>query len=177
MSTTHVPVALRRQVRDRAGERCEYCLIPESMSWTTHTIDHILAEKHGGTTEADNLALACALCNSRKGSDLASIDEQTGLLEPLFHPRRDAWSEHFQLVAGRIEPRKVASALAVRAAATDLTDSLARKLRTRPIVARVLGQDSKKNRPPLMLAFEPNVRAVSVVRAERVPAEINDLFE
>jgi len=105
MSTTHIPIALRRQVRERAGECCEYCLIPESMTWALHTIDHIIAEKHGGATAADNLALACTLCNSRKGSDLASIDEQTGFIEPLFHPRRDRWSDHFQLAGGRIEPR------------------------------------------------------------------------
>ncbi len=104
VSTTHVPVALRRHVRERAGERCEYCLIPESMTWALHTIDHIIAEKHGGTT-ADNLALACALCNSRKGSDLASVDDQTGLIKPLFNPRRDRWSDHFELAGGRIKPR------------------------------------------------------------------------
>ena len=85
MSATYIPIALRRQVRERAGERCEYCLIPESMTWAAHTIDHIIAEKHGGSTTVDNLALACTLCNSRKGSDLASIDERTGSIEPLFH--------------------------------------------------------------------------------------------
>ena len=104
MSTTHIPGALRRQVRDRAEDRCEYCLIPESMTWAAHTIDHILAEKHGGPTEVDNLALACAPCNARKGSDLSSVDDETGLVTPLFHPRRDNWSDHFQLVGGRIEP-------------------------------------------------------------------------
>jgi hypothetical protein len=105
MSVTHIPIALRRQVRERAGESCEYCLIPESMTWAVHTIDHIFAEKHGGATTADNLVLACMICNSWKGSDLASIDEQTGSIEPLFHPRRDRWTDHFQLVGGRIEPR------------------------------------------------------------------------
>jgi HNH endonuclease len=105
MSTMHIPIALRRQVRERAGECCEYCLIPESMSWALHTIDHIIAEKHGGAIAANNLALACTLCNSRKGSDLASIDEQTGYIEPLFHPRGDRWSDHFQLAGGHIEPR------------------------------------------------------------------------
>jgi hypothetical protein len=104
MSATYIPVALRRQVRERAGERCEYCLIPESMTWAGHTIDHIIAEKHGGTTTADNLANACTLCNARKGSDVASVDERTGSIEPLFHPRRDRWADHFQLVGGRIEP-------------------------------------------------------------------------
>ncbi len=75
------------------------------MTWAVHTIDHVIAEKHGGPTAADNLALACMICNSWKGSDLASIDEQTGSIEPIFHQRRDRWTDHFQLVSGRIEPR------------------------------------------------------------------------
>ena len=104
MSATYVPADLRRQVRERAGERCEYCLIPEAITWAAHTIDHIIAEKHGGGSTADNLALACMLCNARKGSDLSSIDERTGSIEPLFHPRRDNWAHHFQVVGGRIEP-------------------------------------------------------------------------
>jgi HNH endonuclease len=114
MSATHIPIALRRQVRLRASECCEYCLIPESMTWAVHTIDHIVAEKHGGTTAADNLALACMICNSRKGSDLASIDEQTGSIEALFHPRRDRWTDHFRLVRGRIEPLTATGRATVR---------------------------------------------------------------
>jgi hypothetical protein len=89
MSETHIPAALRRPTRERAGERCEYCLIPESATFFTHPIDHIIAEKHGGLTAADNLALSCALCNGFKGSDLASVDPATGSVVPLFHPRRD----------------------------------------------------------------------------------------
>jgi hypothetical protein len=104
MSETHVPVALRRLVRERADECCEYCRVPESATWSVHTLDHIIAEKHGGQTGAENLALACTFCNMRKGSDLASIDDQTGLVQPLFHPRRDRWSDHFSLVGGRIDP-------------------------------------------------------------------------
>ena len=30
MSATHVSASLRRLVRERAGECCEYCLIPEA---------------------------------------------------------------------------------------------------------------------------------------------------
>jgi HNH endonuclease len=114
MSVTHIPSALRRQVRQRARECCEYCLFPESMAWAFHTIDHIIAEKHGGTTVADNLALACIVCNARKGTDLASIDEQTGSIEPLFHLRRDRWSDHFQLAHGRIEPMSATGRATVR---------------------------------------------------------------
>ena len=97
MSRTYIPSALRRLVSERAGGCCEYCLIPEAAVFTAHEIDHIVAEKHGGTTEADNLALSCVLCNKHKGSDLASIDPQTGEIVPLYHPRRDKWHEHFQL--------------------------------------------------------------------------------
>lgn len=104
MSRTHIPAELRRLVRQRARDCCEYCLMPESMTLATHEIDHVIAEKHGGPTEAGNLALACALCNGFKGSDLASIDAASGAIVLLFNPRRDRWTEHFRLENGRIEP-------------------------------------------------------------------------
>ena len=44
MSQTYVPAELRRLVRMRAGERCEYCLIPETTSFATHQVDHVIAE-------------------------------------------------------------------------------------------------------------------------------------
>ncbi len=87
MSQTYIPVPLRRLVRERAQGRCEYCLIPESLTFAPHWIDHIVAEKHGGKTESENLANCCVLCNQRKGSDLTSIDAETGEIVPLFHPR------------------------------------------------------------------------------------------
>lgn len=104
MSQTYVSAALRRVVRERAADRCEYCLIPESVTFAPHWIDHIVAEKHGGKTDAENLAYSCVLCNQCKGSDLSSIDPDSGEIVPLFHPRRDRWSDHFRLVADRIEP-------------------------------------------------------------------------
>lgn len=114
MSRTHIPAELRRSVRLRARECCEYCLIPESMTLATHEIDHVIAEKHGGPTDAGNLALACALCNGFKGSDLASIDAESGAIVPLFNPRRDRWTEHFRLEAGRIEPLTASGRATVR---------------------------------------------------------------
>jgi hypothetical protein len=97
MSSSYIPTHLRQLVYDRAEGRCEYCLIPESIVFAAHEIDHIIARKHGGRTEADNLALSCALCNQHKGSDLASLDPETGQLVPLYHPRQQRWAEHFQL--------------------------------------------------------------------------------
>ena len=104
MSETYISAGLRRLVRTRAGERCEYCLIPESVSFAVHEIDHIVAEKHGGATDESNLALCCAVCNLHKGSDLSSIDPETGAVVVLFHPRRDIWIDHFRLAGGRVEP-------------------------------------------------------------------------
>jgi 5-methylcytosine-specific restriction endonuclease McrA len=114
MSTTRIPAELRRRVRERAAEICEYCLIPESITLATHAIDHIVAEKHGGLTVADNLALSCTICNGHKGSDLASVDPETGTIVPLFHPRRDRWSDHFFLAGGRFEPRTAIGRATVR---------------------------------------------------------------
>lgn len=114
MSSTHIPAELRRSVRLRAGDCCEYCLIPESMTLAVHEIDHVIAIKHGGPTNADNLALACALCNGFKGSDLASIDAESGAIVPLFNPRRARWTEHFRLENGRIEPLTPSARATVR---------------------------------------------------------------
>ena len=98
MSRSHIPAALRREVIERARDRCEYCHQPQSLSFAAHHIDHIVAEKHGGTTELFNLALACAICNKQKGSDIASIDPRTRQVVRLFHPRRDVWSEAFEVL-------------------------------------------------------------------------------
>jgi hypothetical protein len=100
----YVPVALRRLIRERAGGRCEYCLMPERFTLAAHWVDHVVAEKHGGLTEEGNLALSCVLCNQHKGTDLASLDPENGRLTPLFHPRRDRWADHFRLDEARIEP-------------------------------------------------------------------------
>lgn len=115
MSASHIPEVLRRYVSDRADGRCEYCLIPEFAVLVSHEADHIVARKHGGTTEAANLALSCRICNKHKGSDLTSIDPETGLVTLLYNPRRDRWQEHFYLAAdGCIVPLTSAGRVTVR---------------------------------------------------------------
>lgn len=95
--TTRPSVALRRQVVERAANRCEYCLIHQDLAASTHQVDHIIAAKHGGQMTLENLALSCTVCNRRKGSDIGAIDPDTGLLVSLFHPRTQRWSDHSQL--------------------------------------------------------------------------------
>jgi hypothetical protein len=92
---TYVPASLRRQVIERAGNRCEYCLLRAEVAFFPHEVDHVIAEKHGGATEIDNLAFACWRCNRHKGSDLTSFDPETRQLSTLFNPRTQVWAEHF----------------------------------------------------------------------------------
>jgi hypothetical protein len=87
----------RRQVRERAANRCEYCHRRQADSpLIALQIEHVIARKHGGDDTLENLALACADCNLHKGSDLSGIDPDSGQLTPLFHPRRSRWEERFR---------------------------------------------------------------------------------
>ena len=92
--------ALQRLVRQRAGERCEYCHLPQAASGVPFEIDHIIARHHKGRTVAGNLAEACIYCNSYKGSNISGLDQATGKLTPLFNPRRHKWSYHFRYEGG-----------------------------------------------------------------------------
>lgn len=96
---------LRKAVQELAKNRCEYCLISEEYSYASFEIDHIIALKHGGLGEVDNLANSCPICNKYKGSDVASYDPESGELTPLFNPRKDKWSIHFKIANnGEIQP-------------------------------------------------------------------------
>ncbi len=90
-------VPLPQQVRQRAEGLCEYCRVPEEFDPLPYHLDHIIARKHGGPTELENLALACFACNNHKQADLSGIDPagETNTIVRLFHPRKDHWSEHF----------------------------------------------------------------------------------
>ena len=101
---TYIADTLRRLVRERAGYRCEYCLINEAYTIKRHEIDHIFAEKHDGLTEESNLCLSCHDCNRHKGTDLTTFDPLTGEKVSLFHPRLDQWHDHFQILEGYIQP-------------------------------------------------------------------------
>jgi hypothetical protein len=93
----------RLAVAVRANYLCEYCLIAEEDTFFGCQIDHIISIKHGGETEADNLAYACAFCNRFKGSDIASVSAK-GVLVRFFNPRIDRWLDHFQLERLSIQP-------------------------------------------------------------------------
>ena len=92
----------RSYVRDRAGNRCEYCHIHQQHYIITFHVEHIVAQQHHGSNDESNLALACHVCNRYKGPNLAGMDPETGELTRLFNPRTDTWNQHFRIQAGRI---------------------------------------------------------------------------
>ncbi len=102
MAREYISPTLRESVYRRANGQCEYCLIPEEVTFASHEIDHVIAIKHGGMTTQENLALSCSVCNKRKGTDLTSIDPFNNEIAPIFNPRNTQWLEHFQLQGGEI---------------------------------------------------------------------------
>src|SRR4026209_209871 len=73
-----------------------YCHFPEGAAEVPFQIDHVVAEQHGGATEAVNLALACCFCNRYKGPNLSGVDRLTQEVVRLFDPRRQDWNDHFR---------------------------------------------------------------------------------
>lgn len=95
--------AIRQFVRRRAGNRCEYCRIPQAATpFILFHVEHIRARQHSGDDSPDNLALACDRCNAFKGPNLVSVDPETDETVPLFNPRQDDWSQHFLAEGGEI---------------------------------------------------------------------------
>ena len=99
-----VNAELREFVASRANHICEYCLISESDAFIKFQMEHIISRKHGGSSEPENLALACVFCNLHKGSDIASISPETNELVRFFDPRNDRWSKNFRLSGAEILP-------------------------------------------------------------------------
>jgi len=89
-----IDATLRRLVRLRAENRCEYCRChQDELPLVTFHIEHVIAKQHDGTDDESNLCLACHWCNFHKGPNLATHVD--GQLVPLFHPRAQRWDEHF----------------------------------------------------------------------------------
>ena len=103
--------ALRQYVCMRGDGRCEYCHLPEAFANAPFQIDHIIAEKHGGPTEATNLARSCYDCNTFKGPNIAGWLPDVDEVVRLFHPRKDDWTDHFEWPGARLVGRsKIARA-------------------------------------------------------------------
>lgn len=90
------PKEVVHEVRERAGGRCEYCRMHESLQGATFHVEHVAPRSRGGKTVVENLAWACPGCNLAKADRVEAVDPETGRATPLFNPRKDIWSEHFR---------------------------------------------------------------------------------
>lgn len=96
MSQASISSQLRHKLLTQAQFRCGYCLTQAEISGIALEVDHIKPESAGGRTEEQNLWMACSSCNGYKGSQSQATDPETGHSVPLFNPRIQNWSSHFQ---------------------------------------------------------------------------------
>lgn len=87
---------IRQLVTERAYGCCEYCMSQEKYASQNFSIEHIYPLARGGDYELINLALACQGCNNFKFTKLTALDFETNTIVPLFNPRQDKWTEHFE---------------------------------------------------------------------------------
>src|SRR5687767_3221253 len=74
--------ATKQFVHERADFTCEYC----------QTSQRTIGD------DPANLCLSCASCNLSKAKATAAKDPLIGQTVPLFNPRTQSWSEHFQWI-------------------------------------------------------------------------------
>jgi hypothetical protein len=93
--------SVRALVWERAKGRCEYCRLHQDDSdFLTFHVEHVVSRQHRGKDNIENLCLACGECNWAKGPNLSGMLK--GKIVPLFHPRRQAWKDHFRWQGARL---------------------------------------------------------------------------
>lgn len=86
---------LDQEIREATKNRCGYCLTPQSLTSHKLEIEHIFPISKGGTSEKENLWLACRHCNLHKSSKIYGFDAVSAKRVRLFNPNLQTWSEHF----------------------------------------------------------------------------------
>ncbi len=84
-------------VANRADHRCEYCRAPEIIFNFPFEVDHVIPRSKLAADEVQNLALSCHACNLFKSDFEAAQDPETSVRVRLFDPRRDRWTDHFEV--------------------------------------------------------------------------------
>jgi hypothetical protein len=74
----------------------------QSFQGATFHVEHVLPRAKGGPSDLDNLAWSCPTCNLHKSDRTEVIGPENATAVPLFNPRRDAWTEHFEWEGYRV---------------------------------------------------------------------------
>jgi HNH endonuclease len=91
-----IPIALQKIIVERANGYCEYCQLPAAFSASSFNFEHIIPISMQGLTNLSNLAYSCGGCNAHKKDKIEALDPLTRQLTPLFNPRINNWSKHFE---------------------------------------------------------------------------------
>lgn len=90
-----ISTAAKKRIRNRAGNRCGYCLTQqEYLPWALE-FEHVIPKAKGGSDDEDNIWLACRSCNLYKADITEAVDPDTQQLVGLFNPVRQHWPDHF----------------------------------------------------------------------------------
>lgn len=104
---------VREVVRMRAGDACEYCLLPTigrfqiehivpPGRWNQYRAGRVLGvpprEDRGGPSHLDNYAWSCPFCNEAKAERMTHVTGRTAVR--FFDPRYDRWPDHFVFLPG-----------------------------------------------------------------------------
>lgn len=68
----------------------------QSLQGATFHIEHVIPRVHGGSSDTNNLALACPSCNLHKADRTTSHANPDTAAVAFFNPRSDVWTEHFE---------------------------------------------------------------------------------
>ncbi len=132
-----IPSALRAEVVRRASNRCEYCGLSQVGQEAAFHVDHVVPRAAGGTTTADNLALACVSCSLWKWANQSASDPASGQEVILFNPRTQVWTAHFRWHGERIVPVTATGRATVAALALN-----------RPMVLAIRQEEAVRGRHP-----------------------------
>ncbi len=95
MPESRVTAQQKKAVAERANGCCEYCRSQVRFAIQPFSIEHIIPRSAGGQTVLDNLALSCQGCNNHKYNKTEGRDPVSDDTVPLYHPRKQRWSNHF----------------------------------------------------------------------------------
>jgi HNH endonuclease len=96
MARARIAAEIDLRIRAAAKNRCGYCLSPQHLVMARLEIEHIIPLAKGGSSQEQNLWLACPICNRYKSDKIEADDPLTGEMAPLFNPRLQEWFEHFR---------------------------------------------------------------------------------
>ncbi|MBE7468961.1 MAG: HNH endonuclease [Anaerolineae bacterium] len=135
MSRVHISTTIRRRVAEAARYRCGYCQTQQAVIGIPLHIEHIIPLALGGSSNEDNLWLACSACNNYKGVQTQALDPETKEQVLLFNPRTQLWADHFAWSDDRAEIIGLTAMGRATVEALKLNQPLIRLARRRWVVA------------------------------------------